>query len=320
MSVNANIVHIVAGFIIGMLFTTTETSKQSIKGSGGTSFNDSCIDNLERLRQALLKSPYEISEDEGKELTQNNKNLFHKKSDIPKCLQLRDFSKWQPVILQVRYHITEKGKEGKHLRVYYNLPILIEEILNGNLTHDPITNKPILHERQTQASTHHSLYLLTLIEEHVKRQLSVSHHLYNWYFTQEGKLDILSALLTRFSLLKKMLYTGTKLYQLYSSDKDDNKDELTLIDFLDDVEMGDFDPNNIQTLTRVIPTDVHLEPYPFVITDSRMSTSSTPSNLSGQQRKTHQRVLKKFKKYMINFREIPDELLQCRDQPLTPRR
>lgn len=319
MTANVNIVNIVAGFIIGMLFTS-QTNMHHIKGSGKDSLNDSCIDNLERLRQALLKSPYEITEEEGKELTKTNQKLFHKNNDIPKCLQLRDFSKWQPVVLQVRYHITEKGKEEKHLRVYYNLPVLIEEILNGDLTHDPITNKPIVHERQGQSSSHNSLYLLTLIEEHVKRQLSVSHHLYNWSFKQERKLDILSAILTRLSLLKKMLYTGTKLYQLYTSDKDNNEDELTLIDFLDDVELGNFDPNNIQTLTRVIPTDINLEPYPFVITDTRMSTSSIPSNISKQQRKTHQRVLKKLKKYMINFREIPDELLQCRDQPLTPRR
>jgi len=267
MTANVNIVNIVAGFIIGMLFTS-QTNMHHIKGSGTPSFNDSCIDNLERLRQALLKSPYEITEEEGKELTKTNQKLFHKNNDIPKCLQLRDFSKWQ----------------------------------------------------QGQSSSHNSLYLLTLIEEHVKRQLSVSHHLYNWSFKQERKLDILSAILTRLSLLKKMLYTGTKLYQLYTSDKDNNEDELTLIDFLDDVELGNFDPNNIQTLTRVIPTDINLEPYPFVITDTRMSTSSIPSNISKQQRKTHQRVLKKLKKYMINFREIPDELLQCRDQPLTPRR
>lgn len=300
------------GVFLSSLFrdTTTNKIKQTKKG-GSRSVNDLCIDVLEMGRQKLLSSPYTIPQADMRFIKKHNASMAKQFSLNPDYVQLDDFDDWQSVILPVRYVI-----QGKSKRIYYNLPKLIISILTGKLTHDPITGYPILSKRPDNITNHQTLYLQNLVEEHIRRQLSLAHHMFYWA-NENGKKDMTSFLLSNIPYVNfaiKGLKLGSTLVSVY---KDQYTEEMITFD----APTQELDVDNIMTFARLVPSQKYLTPYKYIIHDASTREQGTQNKhaIPKKLMRIHRSAYRFFKSYMQKFRQPDDFLTSCRDVPLSPK-
>ena len=269
------------------------------------SINDSCLDLLEKGQQILLKSPYAINLKEAKELEKKNYELKIFEEPLPDFLMFQDTGLWENVVLPVKYE-----KDTGVFSVYYNLPVLIQHILDGFITDDPVTGKSIVHDIP-ETENHGSLCLKVLVKEHVKRQLTISHHLFEKLRTEDISSTVLSNI-PYLSSVYGLFKAGNKLYDFYKNKKV-KIDETMFINF--NIMDTEIEMDSFTSIARAVPLDLYLQPYPYVISNDVDDVNyRIPSSLLRE----HSKQIKMFWESMQEYRKPSDVLYICRDEPKTP--